>query len=79
MQLCFSSKTTWSTWARSTRPTSRAVSPFPPVLMPGNGYLYFNNGDVHEGIFEGGRAHGEGVLLTAKGDEYRGNGLHRFI
>lgn len=42
--------------------------------MPGNGYLYFNNGDVHEGIFEGGRAHGEGVLLTAKGDEYRGNG-----
>jgi hypothetical protein len=42
------------------------------TINAGNGYLYFNNGDLHEGLFEGGRAHGEGVLLTAKGDEYRG-------
>eukprot|EP00048_Salpingoeca_helianthica_P010275 m.147976 g.147976 ORF g.147976 m.147976 type:complete len:220 (+) comp15053_c0_seq1:368-1027(+) len=42
----------------------------------GTGYLYFPNGDLHEGLFEAGRAHGDGVYFTTKGDEFRGSWTH---
>lgn len=38
----------------------------------GQGYLYQPGGERHEGLFENGRAHGEGVFLAA-GKEYKGS------
>lgn len=38
----------------------------------GHGYMYVTSGDVHEGAFENGRAHGPGIVVGTNGSEMTG-------
>ena len=44
--------------------------------MPGHGYLYFPNGDLHEGEFVDGRMHGKGTMVMASGTELTGGRVY---